>query len=205
MHSQHSIQSEHLAPELDVLRFGPVRKTSAMTKRVRRKVPLTILAVLLAGCSGASHHEATSSAPQVVPKQVVPVDPGAAKFGQPFQLGKLTIIVTDAGSLPSSSPGAAPRRRLVINTVNVSTVPDREPGLAVVCDQQPQLSGGSLYADPRPDPRPFVAGKAELAGAKDTGSITVALAAACASPALQISTGGATINGLPRPVSIPMK
>ena len=79
------------------------------------------------------------------------------------------------------------------------------PGLAVVCEQSPQLSGGSLYTDPHPQPRPFVAGKAQPPGAKDTASITVALSSSCPAPALQVSPGGATINGLPRPVLIPMR
>jgi hypothetical protein len=174
-------------------------KISAVTQFARIGFPATIIAALLAACGGAGHHTAQSPA-----TQAVPVDPRNASFGQPFRLGKLTIVVTDAGTLPDPSPGVAPRRRLVVKTENRSGVADRAPGLAVICEREPRLSGGSLYADPDPAPRPFVAGKPELSGTTDTASITVALAAACPRPALQVSTGGATINGLPRPVVIPM-
>lgn len=171
-----------------------------MPRFVRVGLPATILAILLTGCGGAGHDSATSST-----KPTTPVDPSTARFAQPFRLGKLTIVITDAGTLPDPSPGAAPRRRLVIKTENRTGATDRAPGLAVICGQDPRLSGGSLYADPDPQPRPFVAGKPELPGTNDTASITVALAPACSKPALQVSTGGATINGLPRPVVIPMR
>jgi hypothetical protein len=161
---------------------------------------------MLAACGGASngHNQTSTSTTQNVPTSVA-VDPSTARFGHPFRLGQLTIVVTDVGPVPDPIPGAPPRRRLVVRTDNASGVPDRAPGLAVVCTQSPELSGGSLYADPHPQPRPFVAGSAQVPGATDTASITVALAPSCPAPALQLSPGGATINGLPRPVLIPMR
>jgi hypothetical protein len=160
---------------------------------------------MLAGCGGGrGNQETTTTTAQNVPPGIA-VDPSTARFGESFRLGKLTIVITDVGSVPDPVPTAPPRRRLVVRTDNASDVADRAPGLAVVCEQSPQLSGGSLYADVHPQPHTFVAGKAQLPGAKDTASITVALAGSCPKPALQVSPGGATINGLPRPVLIPMR
>jgi hypothetical protein len=160
---------------------------------------------MLAACGSGSHEtQPTTPTSQNVPTSVA-IDPSDARFGQSFRLGKLTVVVADGGKVPAASPGTPPRRRLVVTTDNESGVLDRAPGLAVVCEQSPQLSGGSLYTDPHPQPRPFVGGKAQPPGAKDTASITVALSSSCPAPALQVSPGGATINGLPRPVLIPMR
>jgi hypothetical protein len=160
---------------------------------------------VLAACGGGSRHDkTTASTAQMLPSGVAG-DPSTPRFGKAFRLGQLTIVITDVGSVPDPAPGAPPRRRLVVRTDNASEVADRAPGLSVVCEQTPQLSGGSLYADPHPQPHPFVAGAPALAGAKDAASITVALARSCPRPALQVSPGGATINGLPRPVLIPMR
>ncbi len=132
----------------------------------------------------------------------IPINPKVAEFGQAFRLGKLTVVVSEAGTVPDPNPGGTPRRRLIVRTMNASTAPDRAPGLAIICEQRPQTAGGSLYADPQPAPGPFVAGRVEAAGAKDTGSITIVVDPACPAPALQVSPGGATINGLPGPVLI---
>jgi hypothetical protein len=182
-----------------------LRKTSTVKPLTRTGLTATIFVGMLAACgSGSRHAQPTTSTSQNVPTSVV-VDPITARFGQAFRLGKLTVVVADAGMVSDASPAGPPRRRLVVTTDNESGVSDRAPGLAVVCEQSPQLSGGSLYADPHPQPRPFVAGKTQSPGAKDTASITVALSPSCPAPALQISPGGATINGLPRPVLIPMR
>lgn len=104
--------------------------------------------------------------------------------------------------MPDPSPGGAPRRRLIVQTTNGSTASDRAPGLAIVCEQHSQIAGGTVYTDPQPAPHPFVAGRIEPIGAKDIGSITIVVNPACSAPGLQISPGGATINGLPGPVLI---
>ena len=178
----------------------PRRVAGARALRCGRVAfPAAVAVIVLAACSSGGHSGARSSK-----KHEVAVDPATATFGQAFQLGKLTVVITDAGTLPSPSAGAAPRRRLVVHTENQSGATDKAPGLAVVCEQALRPTGGSLYADPEPKPRPFVAGKPEPPGSTDTASITVAIAPACERPALQVSPGGATINGLPRPVLIAM-
>jgi hypothetical protein len=181
---------DFLVARLATLRFARV----GVAKTAFRAATLVLL---LAACSSVGTHAAPANPAK-------PIDSTTARFGQPFQLGKLTIVVSEVGSLADANPGAAPRRRLVINTENKSRVPDRAPGIAIVCGQEPRLSGGSVYADPHPEPRRFVAGRLERPGTRNTASIIVKLAPACPRPAVQISTGGATINGLPGPVVIPL-
>jgi hypothetical protein len=176
-----------------------------VTQFARIGLTATIFIAVLAACGGGNGHgKTTASTAQILPSGVAG-NTSPTRFGEAFRLGKLTIVITDVGSVPDPIPGAPPRRRLVVRTDNASGVADRAPGLSVVCEQSPQLSGGSLYADLHPQPHPFVAGAPQLPGVKDTASITVALDGSCPRPALQVSPGGATINGLPRPVLIPMR
>lgn len=216
------MQESHKPPFRSTARS--TRREPAPATRVERFTRVTAstlgvgLALLLSACSssggsaggvggsGGVRPSASSTTVTATSTTVhnVPIDPKTAEFGQAFRLGKLTIVVTDAGSVPDSNPGASARRRLIVATSNSSSAPDRAPGLAIVCEQRPEIAGGSLYTDPRPAPRPFVAGKLEPAGAKDIASTTLAVNPTCPRPALQVSTGGATINGLPGPVLISM-
>lgn len=170
-------------------------------------VPVLLTSVLVSACGSSRTHSTASPTTRTATTSPVhiPITPKVAEFGQAFRLGKLTIVVTESGTVPDPNPKGAPRTRLIVQTTNGSTAPDRAPGLAIVCEQHPQIAGGLLYADPRPVPRPFVAGRIEPIGAKDIGSITIVVNPTCPAPRLQISPGGATVNGLPGPVLISVK